>query len=84
MAHKLQAGDKVKYLNPDTGRMKTGTIHGVRKAEDSNGREDVISYLIDTGEDARLDEITTAEGEDNIIVRQPEQIDIHPNDVQPV
>lgn len=52
----MNVGDKVKYTNPETGRKKTGIIHGIRKAEAETG-EFILSYLIDTGEDNHVDTI---------------------------
>lgn len=70
----LKQGDKVLYLSPITNREQKGVIFGIRKAE-AEGREGVISYLIDTGK-----ENPDHEGRED---RQPELIDVQPKDVKP-
>lgn len=69
----MKIGDEIKYKNPETSRFKKGTIFGVRKAE-AKGREFVLSYLVDTGDD-NLD----MEGSPD---RQPELIDVMPENIQ--
>lgn len=116
---KLEIGAKVTYTDQKTGKKKTGIIHGIRKAEDSSGNEHIISYLVDTGNDTRVDEYRrdlrgeeigrratkhhedgldretalekamsskglSAEGITIDRVRQPEQVDVRPADIQPL
>ncbi len=54
---RFQSGDKVKYLHPTSGKWKSGVVHGVRSAETDKG-EVLLSYLIDTGNDERVDEFS--------------------------
>jgi hypothetical protein len=56
MDNQFQDGDEVEYLNPKTGKWKQGVVHGVRKIATEYG-EQVLSYLVDTGEDERIDEL---------------------------
>ncbi len=82
----FEAGDKVVYkLTNSKGEEKwfKGVIHGVRKYESPKlNRITAMSYLVDTGLDFRVDEITTEEGEDNIFLRQPKQVEVHPDNVR--
>ncbi len=78
----MKLGDKVEYKVGD--KWKTGIIHAVRKAEAVKGPDIVLGYLVDTGKDVRLDEVVTDEGKDNIFVRQPEQVEVLPDDIRAV
>lgn len=51
----MQAGDKIEYQVGN--QWKKGTIHGVKKAEAVKGPDIVLSYLVDTGKDARIDKV---------------------------
>lgn len=124
MAKPLDIGDKVKYLNPKTGKKEIGTIFGIRKVEHKH-KDIVLSYVVDTGNDARVDvykidqrgeeisqllneaklsdpqlannseaffgalnKISNSKDlpEPGIIeekVRQPEQVDVRPRDIEP-
>jgi hypothetical protein len=55
MSNNLQDGDEVKYLDPKTNKWLPGKIHGVRKVDDVDGVPRVLTYLVDTGADERLD-----------------------------
>lgn len=83
MSNIHEIGDQVQYPDPDTGEIRIGVIHGVRKTE-TDGRTKIVGYLIDTGEDERVDEIITSEDEDNITVRQPKQADVDPESVRAI
>lgn len=78
----MQAGDKVEYKIGE--KWKAGVIHGVKKAEAVKGPDIVLGYLIDTGKDARVDEIITEKGKKNITVRQPEQVEVLPENIRAV
>lgn len=117
----LDIGDQVTFPGKRGARRK-GVIHAVRKADNPDGSTRVLSYLIDTGKDVRvdiythstraeevgkrfetktkgkklsnhkqgqiLDEILQSDDlpEDKITeekVRQPEQVDVPAEDVQP-
>lgn len=75
----LKQGDKVKYLHND--KWYNGVIHAVRKI-DFQSSQHVLSYLIDTGKDTRVDEIVTPKEVDNIYIRQPQQVDVLAKDVK--
>lgn len=53
----LQIGQKVEYTD-DSGKTKQGVIHGVQRGDTGKG-EVVLSYLVDTGKDTRVDEYRT-------------------------
>lgn len=53
MSETLEIGDKVKYHTGDE-RWENGVVHGIRKM-DVEDKPEIISYLVDTGKDHRLD-----------------------------
>lgn len=75
----IEIGTKVKYLYD--GQEADGVVHAVRKVDNPDGTQRVIGYLIDTGNDNRVDEIVTPKGKKNIFVRQPEQVDVKPEEI---
>jgi hypothetical protein len=77
----LESGAKVKYHTGDE-KWKNGVIHAVRKVDDIDGVPRVLTYLIDTGNDERIDEIVTPRGVPNLYNRQPEQVDVRPEFVK--
>lgn len=70
----LNVGSKVKYRDAE-GKLRKGVVHGIRKVDIHPGRPEVLSYMIDTGEE-NPDHIGRPD-------RQPELIDVRPSDVQP-
>lgn len=71
---KYDNGDKVKYLvGKDT---HVGVIHAIKKVGLKSGGMRVVSYLIDTGDDVRVDEYVTEAKKPNVFVRQPRQLEI--------
>lgn len=77
----MKIGDKVTYKK-SSGKDAKGTIHAIRYVDTKSGKK-VLSYLIDTGKDEHLDEIVTDKDEKNIFVRQPEQVEVQPENVHP-
>jgi hypothetical protein len=67
-----QIGDKVNYNNGEVG-----VVYGIRKNEAGQ----VLEYLIDTGNDTRVDEIVTEGDAPNIFIRQPEQAEVQPENI---
>ena len=51
----LDNGAKVKYRDAN-GELQKGVVHGVRKYEDAKGKVTKVTYLVDTGDDERVDE----------------------------
>lgn len=49
----LEIGTKVKYTHD--GKTAKGIIHGVRRVQMEDGSERVLTYLVDTGKDERID-----------------------------
>lgn len=76
----LEVGADVEYLQKD--KWRKGVIHGVR-SYDVN-KKPVITYLVDTGKNEHVDEIITPDGEDNVTVRQPKQVEVSPDQIRPV
>ncbi len=52
---KLVLGAKIQFRVPGDTTWYDGLLHGIKKG-DSNGKEIILGYLVDTGNDARLDE----------------------------
>lgn len=83
----FESGDKVIYKALGTDGEQhwcRGVIHAVKTQEDpKNNRILSRTYLVDTGQDDRVDEIVTEEGEENIFIRQPQQIEVSPENIRP-
>ena len=81
-----EIGDEVLYQSKNKDgedRWLRGVIYGIKKMEDPKlNRLTRLTYIIDTGLDFSTDEIITAEDEENIVVRQPLQIEIHPDNIR--
>lgn len=77
----LKIGAKVEYLQGD--KWLKGIVHGIKKYDDKNMQPVVMGYLVDTGKDESVEEILTPKGEDNVIVRQPEQVEVTPDNIRP-
>lgn len=78
----MKIGDKIEYKSGD--KWLPGVIHGIKKAEAVKGPDIVLGYLVDTGNDVRVDEIITEKGKPNIKVRQPEQVEVAAEDIRQV
>lgn len=77
----FEAGDKVLYKG-DGDQWLEGVVHGVRSFEDNKSKRLNVTYLVDTGEDLQSYEILTAKGKPNITVRQPEQVEVTPDNIK--
>lgn len=77
---KLQLGAHVIYKTT-TGEEAVGVIHAIKKVDTKSGSK-IVGYLVDTGNDNRIDEIVTEDETPNILVRQPEQIEVGINDIR--
>lgn len=78
----ISIGDKVEYLVGD--KWKKGVVHGIKKAEAVKGPDITLGYLIDTGKDERVDEFVTEKGKPNLKFRQPEQVEVLPENIRAV
>lgn len=78
----LDIGSKVLYKDTK-GKERKGVIHAVQKVDTKSGSR-VIGYLVDTGKDERVDEIVTEKGEDNVFVRQPQQVEVELKNIKPL
>lgn len=77
----LKLGDKVNYsLGNKTG---SGVIHAVKKAQDVNDNDVILGYLVDTGEDDFVTEITTEKKKPNVSIRQPVLVEVAPENISP-
>lgn len=61
-APEIDLGANILYRSTDSKgveRWRKGVVHSVKKAEAVTGPDIVLGYLIDTGKDERVDEVTT-------------------------
>lgn len=70
---KLDVGSKIQFRVPGDTTWYDGLVHGVKKG-DSNGKEIILGYIVDTGNDERLDEWKTNQRDDAINERVNERL----------
>lgn len=79
-----EIGETITYTD-ENGVTTTGVVYGIKKVDNpKTGQAEVVGYLIDTGNDTRVDEIVTEGEEENIFIRQPEQIELKESDLTSV
>ena len=81
---KLKIGQEVKWRDDKDAPWNKGVIHGIKKAEAVKGPDIILGYLVDTGGDYHIDEFKTPKGEEDIIIRQPEQVEVSPEHIEAV
>lgn len=52
----IKIGDNVEYRVADTDDWETGVVHGIKKAEATDGSDIILGYLVDTGNDFDVQE----------------------------
>ncbi len=76
----MKIGDKVNWYQGK--RKRAGSIHGVQKAENENGNERVIGYVIDTGKVDYEQERVDDDGNQLDPLVQPKMVTVSPDDVK--
>ncbi len=71
---KLVLGAKIQFRVPNDSTWYDGVLHGIKKG-DSNGKELILGYLVDTGNDAALSKWKTDQRTDEVNKRVNEQLD---------
>lgn len=77
----MEIGDKVQWESRN--KVRTGVIHGIRRAEDEKGVEQVVGYLVDTGKALYVKETKNDKGKVTDRFVQPEMADLTPDQVSP-
>lgn len=77
----MEIGDKVQWQSRK--KVRTGVIHAIRRAENEEGKEVVVGYLVDTGKELYKNERKNGKGKVIDTFVQPEMADLTPEQVSP-
>lgn len=68
----LEIGSQIEYER--NGKVHKGTIYAIKKIDNESGTPEVVGYLVDTGNDTRVDEHVTERRGEEIMRRVKKEI----------